>query len=73
MFNMTNQYRTAEGLKALEWDSNLADIARKRALATAHLGAEYYGWGHFATEYSDIFTHLTKSGVSFNDANENIA
>lgn len=73
MFNITNQYRTEAGLQALRWDANLADIARKRTLATAHLGAEYYGWGHFATEYSDIFTHLMNSGVSFSNANENIA
>ena len=73
MFNLTNQYRASGGLSALKWDSTLASIARKRSLATAHLGAENYGWGHFGTEYGDIFSHLINSGVSFTDANEIIA
>lgn len=73
MFSLTNQYRASGGLPALKWDSTLASIARKRSLATAHLGAENYGWGHFGTEYGDIFSHLINSGVSFSDANEIIA
>lgn len=73
MFNLTNKYRTSAGLKALTWDSKIASIARQRSLATAQLGAEYYGWGHYATKYGYIGTHLKNSGVSFSDVNEIIA
>jgi uncharacterized protein YkwD len=69
IFDITNVIRKRHGLRPLQWDENIAEIAHKHSKDMKENG--YFA--HESPKYGDLKTRLTNSGVRFQMAGENIA
>jgi len=70
IFDLTNVIRARYGLAALKWNENVANVARKHSLDM--LTHNYFDHTSKTTGL-DPFQRLTRSGITYKSAGENIA
>ena len=67
--DIVNQERTSQGLSPLSYDSQLAELAQKKAEDMAENG--YFS--HQSPTYGSAFDMMNEAGISYRSAGENIA
>lgn len=69
MLALVNKERAKNGLKLLEWREDLAEVARAHS---RDMWERHY-FGHVNPDGDDPFDRLTKAGVGYQEAGENLA
>lgn len=69
MFNLVNQERTKAGLKPLQWDPQLQQLARQHSMEMFQMG--YFA--HDSPVSGTPFDRMSKAGIQFAFAGENLA
>lgn len=69
MFNLVNQERAKAGLKPLQWDEQLQQVARQHSLEMFQLG--YFA--HNSPVSGTPFDRMNRAGIKFSIAGENLA